>query len=787
MIKTNPFNVAYSLVIAIMLNIAFTNIFIGTYDIVSEPWMFSIMAIVFVVLFVILNLRANKWFGIVGFVVVIALIAFLAYADTFGIRSAFMNVYDFMHYLVTRKSPRVTSVKYSQDSLAAMFGFLSALPAFFTTWSLIRKNTIIPAILCYMIYLVPSVFTSGRNAAFMWYVVTCVGMVLLIVFECMRKSDSMSRDVTIAFITLPVFVICLVLSLVFPLSNYNMRDVAIKHYNTIMNKIDDTFGTTLKKNLERGSTYSPAISKNPSSFQKDITVTNLAQQGHKDESTASVMDVCLYLEDGVTNADIGKIYLQRTSMSSFVDNTWNRFNEPLFTNDSIISGDYEDTASAGWMAIKTLAPEEYAYMYKPSNSSLTLGYGPFTTAIYDLNGNYELYENYTENADSFMMPDVFDAVETVANNSDLKEYSYKIRKQGDPAIQVPDWNPEYLKYVENNCTFVPRSTEEAILNSGMLPDWFLAVREGRVEMTDAQKVTAVMYFVYRSAEYTTECEYLPEGEDFVAWFLKDSRLGYCVHFATATAVLLRMLDVPTRYVTGYVLPALEPNSLPATTATSVIMPEDQYHMPTINHSAVEPFTYTVTANEAHAWCEYFDPELGWVGFDPTNNMYVPGSRPYVPSTNIVEDESFKREVDFAGDSTGTVIAEEFEPEEIIEAMPNFFTGRGIVTLLLLLFAALLGLRLANIISWRKKFTTGSNNDKVRSMCRYATEITKHNDFLVPDSMLALTEVAMYSRRGCSDEEVEKMQMLTRDLINSVLKSKSSIKRFWEELVYIVPV
>ncbi len=51
--------------------------------------------------------------------------------------------------------------------------------------------------------------------------------------------------------------------------------------------------------------------------------------------------------------------------------------------------------------------------------------------------------------------------------------------------------------------------------------------------------------------YDLETPATPEGEDYVTWFLNESRQGYCMHFATAAALMFRTLGVPARYVSGY--------------------------------------------------------------------------------------------------------------------------------------------------------------------------------------------------------------------------------------------
>lgn len=87
--------------------------------------------------------------------------------------------------------------------------------------------------------------------------------------------------------------------------------------------------------------------------------------------------------------------------------------------------------------------------------------------------------------------------------------------------------------------------------------------------------------------YTLSPPVLPEGEDFVSFFLFESRQGYCVHFATAATLLFRAAGVPARYAEGYAVPAGE---------------EGWVDVPDSN---------------AHAWVEIYLGGLGWVPVEVT--------------------------------------------------------------------------------------------------------------------------------------------------------------------------
>lgn len=62
----------------------------------------------------------------------------------------------------------------------------------------------------------------------------------------------------------------------------------------------------------------------------------------------------------------------------------------------------------------------------------------------------------------------------------------------------------------------------------------------------------VAEFLAGFTEYDPDTPLTPAGEDFVSYFLTESCRGYCMHYASAAALMLRTLGVPARYVSGYV-------------------------------------------------------------------------------------------------------------------------------------------------------------------------------------------------------------------------------------------
>ncbi len=99
------------------------------------------------------------------------------------------------------------------------------------------------------------------------------------------------------------------------------------------------------------------------------------------------------------------------------------------------------------------------------------------------------------------------------------------------------------------------------------------------------------YLAYTYPYTTTPDEV--EGVDFVDSFLFEHQEGYCVSFASSMLVLLRSLDIPCRYVSGYYIPA-----------------------------SVDGEYQEVTDFHKHAWVEVYLPNVGYAIFDATPASWV---------------------------------------------------------------------------------------------------------------------------------------------------------------------
>ena len=98
---------------------------------------------------------------------------------------------------------------------------------------------------------------------------------------------------------------------------------------------------------------------------------------------------------------------------------------------------------------------------------------------------------------------------------------------------------------------------------------------------------AVRAMLAATTEYDPDAAAMPAGADFVDYFLNESHRGYCMHYASAGALILRAFGIPTRYVSGFAATVPESGRL------------------------------DITDENAHAWVELYLPGYGWYPVEMT--------------------------------------------------------------------------------------------------------------------------------------------------------------------------
>jgi len=160
----------------------------------------------------------------------------------------------------------------------------------------------------------------------------------------------------------------------------------------------------------------------------------------------------------------------------------------------------------------------------------------------------------------------------------------------DPVIQLLQYsivsNPDFVDSPDLPVTLRAQALELPDNSNPRTREW---VERWRSETPDDRAFVrrVLQHFNQQPFHYSLDSPLL--GRHSVDEFLFETRTGFCEHYASAFAVILRMAGIPTRIVTGYMGGWY--NELGG--------------------------YYLVRQSDAHAWTEIWLPGDGWTRVDPT--------------------------------------------------------------------------------------------------------------------------------------------------------------------------
>lgn len=183
----------------------------------------------------------------------------------------------------------------------------------------------------------------------------------------------------------------------------------------------------------------------------------------------------------------------------------------------------------------------------------------------------------------------------------------------------------------------------------------------------------------RTIPYNDAIPAPPAGRDPLEYFLFDIQEGYCDYYATAMAMMLRVVGVPARTASGYAEGTFDEES----------------------------GAYFVTERDAHTWVEVFFPEYGWIEFEPTAGESPlerpPGEDPAELATNQQQPEPTPETDTSAAQPTPPPGVEELPPqftgEELLEGQENA-AGSPVMAWWLVLLALIIVIPIGALLIWR---------------------------------------------------------------------------------------
>lgn len=597
------------------------------------------------------------------------------------------------------------------DGDAALILLLLSIPyALLCSWTVLRGESLVyllgavllPLALCLVILQTPP-------AA--WAILLVVGVLaLLLLSQLLRLRQTREGNRLALLLAVPLALLIGLLALVFPSEGYERADWSNKLQETLATAADKL--TLFRRDAQTGQVRftSPINPSTLGSYLWDSSVSNvnLNRVGPMRQYGRAVMRV--QSENG------GRCHLRGDSLAVYEDNHWKALPE----------SDYPDTGGMMNALLAGVVPVSYhPDMQIETNMKSGIYYLPYFTA--------ELPEDAVPYYDAY-----------VKNPSQQTSYSISYF-----AMRGGSQNEPYEAFVHETYTQVPDETRQVLAD--LLPQ--LGAQPG----DDVHEIAmAVNDYVSAIARYDLDTPSVPSGEDFVSWFLHDSGTGYCVHFASAAAILLRCMDVPARYVTGY-------------------------------YTTVSAGEWTeVTSDDAHAWVEYYVDGVGWYVLDPTPAAEeAPAAADATPDqnteTNPEPDQVPAPQPDEPVSSADLPETAPEAPAPSAEPQAKSFHLLRYIWPVLAAAAVLLLWRALLFSLRRSAIGRGSSNRRAVTLYHHVCWLAKKTGTEVPTEFLAIAEKARFSHHKLSREDLAPMQQHADELTAQLLADK----RFWKQLLYRV--
>ena len=215
------------------------------------------------------------------------------------------------------------------------------------------------------------------------------------------------------------------------------------------------------------------------------------------------------------------------------------------------------------------------------------------------------YRPYFSSTDNIEYISLEDNTYQITYNPILSEADYE--KPVDDELLL---NDDYYTYVYESCLTVP-DTLKPVLDDTLKEIEPVASDDINEYRLNCAK--AIYGYFFENFSYTMAPGRTAYKRDFVEYFLTHQKRGFCAHFASATALLLREMGVPARYCEGYCIPI----SLIYEDAIMTDNNFDEWYSGKQDIDLPSVLEVPVNDSYAHAWVEIYLEGYGFVPFEAT--------------------------------------------------------------------------------------------------------------------------------------------------------------------------
>ncbi len=309
-------------------------------------------------------------------------------------------------------------------------------------------------------------------------------------------------------------------------------------------------------------------------------------------------------------------------------------------------------------------------------------------------------------------------------------------------------------------------------------------------------INYVRNYLEENISYTLNPEPLPEKKDFLIHVLEDSQEGYATHYATVATLMFRYLNIPSRYVEGY-----------------IVAPEDIEGKESYEKIGIK-------GTNAHAWTEIYVDKIGWIPLEMTPPYYKRMEQidlSNYPQGMEKEKETNQQEL-VTDTSAGTqkIKDKEQEEREVIDKkeVDSQFSWKkltvavfiGFLSLLVLISLIYVIIKRIQLLKRKKLFSGPNLNKGTTKMFSYilllfhydgikergGSTYTYLNDIQQKygasfaasfKEIIAINQSAIYSGKATTLEEHQLVDEFKEITLKKVVKSKNIFQRvkmkFWD--------
>lgn len=422
-------------------------------------------------------------------------------------------------------------------------------------------------------YVVFSLIAGAVALSFMWlfrydnaldyiqkYVFICFITYGFVNYDCREtgwklKRDKYSKTIIIGWMASTLIAMALVFLVTDMLPN-NINAVNFQWVNeNVFSKFSSInfrdFGNMSKGELsDRFSISSMGFQEGPSKLGGAVRLSNrLLLKVQVDGK----IDTPIYLRGAVKNFYSGTMWTKTGSLLSYPGNNNSILNH-LLVNDSMVK-ESEDVAI-------TVYPQSI------STTSLFSIWKP-----HRVESDVDSYTYYND-GEIYLQNSKIGIKQYKITSSVPKIYSDELKN----APKLMDARNTMYQYLE-----LPDSLPERVRS--------LTLQITDKYDNDYDKAVAIQDYLRSTYPYTLDTSTVPDGRDFVDYFLFEEKKGYCTYFASAMVLMSRISGIPSRYVEGFIINSSDTD---------------------------ESGIYKVTSDRAHAWVELNFDKYGWFRFEPTS-------------------------------------------------------------------------------------------------------------------------------------------------------------------------